>query len=157
MKIIKDERKKETVMRVDQRLDEINARMTDHFSDVIGKLEEMLGRISERSQKAENNGVDIAAVKSAIASAQTALTAAQTAIKTQSAKTYVITVTTETKLKDDVSKSKKALQDDLEKVKKTVFNARSAVQKAAVTLGQIPNVDQLEIPSAVATSSSATQ
>jgi hypothetical protein len=119
--------------------------MTKHFSDVLSKLDDILGRISSRTDKAETNGRDVSAVKTAIADAKTAIAAARSAIEVQSKKTYDMTISAEDALRRDVSKAREALRNDLVKVREAVFAARDAAHKAATTLGQIQGVNELEV------------
>lgn len=142
---IKDENKKRIVEKVYNQVNELNKRMTDHFLNVLEKLEKVLERISSRAAKAETNGQDISAVKAAINEATDAINAAKTAVQNQAAKVYAPTINTENTLKSDVGKIRQALHNDLMAVQKTVKAAQEAVRKAATTLAQIPKVDELEI------------
>jgi len=142
---IKDEVKKQTIERIANQINGLNEQMTKHFSDVLNKFDDVLGRISSRTDKAEANGRDVSAAKTAIAAAKTAIAAARSAIEVQSKKTYDITISTEDALRRDVSKAREALRADLVKVREVVFAARDAVHKAAVTLGQIQGINELEV------------
>ncbi len=144
---IKDERKKQVVEKIDGQLDELNKRRMDHFSQVLEQIEKVLDKISGRTAKAEANGRDVSAVKSAISEAQNSIAASRSAVQTQAVKTYTITITTENALRQDVGKARQALHADLVKVEDTVKAAREAVRKAATTLAQIPNVNDLEVSS----------
>ena len=138
MEKIKDESKKKTVEKIDQQIDSLNSKMTQHFSGVLDKLGEMLIRISERADKASiERGLDVSSVRSAIEKANTVIASARLAIETQSGKTYVIKVTTEKTLKADVGKARQALGTDLTKVRDAVKAAQSAVKDAAVALAQL--------------------
>ena len=166
LKVIKDEKKKQIVEKIDQRLDERNEKTLNHFSNVLEKLEEILGRISSRTDKAEANGKDVSSVRTLITEAESAIAASRSAIAAQSGRTYPITFTgvsttststPETNLRADVGKARQALHNDLVKVRETVFAAREAVKKAAVALAQIPRVNELEIEdSSTSTPASAT-
>lgn len=142
---IEDERKREVVEKIDTQLDELNKRLLDHYSDVFGKIENILDNIDTRTTKAETNGRDVSAVRTAIAAAESAISASRTAIQAQAGKIYKITISTENALKADVGKTRQTLHNDLVKVRETVKAAREAVRKAAVTLAQIPRVDELEV------------
>ncbi|MBI2048810.1 MAG: hypothetical protein HYT30_02680, partial [Parcubacteria group bacterium] len=107
--------------------------------------------IGSRMEKAEANGRDVSAVKTAIAAAKTAIASARAAIEVQSKKTYDVAISTEDKLRPDVGKAREALRNDLVKVRETVFAARDAVHKAATTLGQVQGVNELEVTPAPAT------
>lgn len=148
---IKDERKKQVVEKVDARLDEINKNRLDHFSAVLEKLEKILANIGNRAGKAEANGKDVSAVKTAITDATNAIAAARLAIQTQAGKTYKIEINTEDKLRVDVGNARQALHADLVAVQDKVKAAREAVHKAATTLAQIQGVDKLEVSTSTAT------
>ncbi|MDP3014925.1 MAG: hypothetical protein Q8N28_00655 [bacterium] len=149
---IKDERKKQIVERVYNQINELNERRLDHFSAVLEKLEKVLDRISNRAAKAEVNGRDISAVKTAITEATNSIALSRTAIQNQVGKVYTPVINTENTLKTDIGKIRQALHSDLAGVQETVKIAREAVRKAATTLAQIPKFDELE----VATSTTAT-
>ncbi|MBI4085895.1 MAG: hypothetical protein HY433_01465 [Candidatus Liptonbacteria bacterium] len=142
LKAIKDERKKLAVERIDDGLGKMNARMTAHFTDVLDKLADVLGRIVSRTDKAADGGLDVSAVRTAVTEAESAIASARSAVAAQAGKAYSITVTTEDTLRADVGGARKALHDDLKKVQDAVKAAREKVRKAATTLAQIPGVDQ---------------
>ena len=143
LKVVKDERKKQAVERIDNRLDVLNEKTTNHFSEALERLEKVLGNISSRVDKAAISGIDISAVETAIADAQSSISASRLAIEAQAGKTYQITITNEAGLRQDVGKTRQALHADLVKTRETVFSAREAVKKAAMALFQIPRVDEI--------------
>ncbi len=165
LKAIKDDRKKQIVERVADNMNNLNQRMTDHFSNVLNQIEDVLNHVSSRADKAEANGKNVTAARTAIANAKIAITAARTAVANQAGKAYSPTVTTESTLKNDVGALRKTLYEDLKKVQDVVKAARDAVRQAAVTLAQIPNVDNLfdnmnqihEAPTSTAASTSSGQ
>ena len=144
---IKDERKKQVVEKIDGQLDELSKRRLNHFSQVLEQIEKVLDKISGRSAKAKDNGRDVSTIETVITEAEKVIAASREAVKTQAGKTYIITITTETALRQDVSKARQALHADLVKVEDTVKAAREAVRKAATTLAQIPNANDLEVSS----------
>src|SRR3990167_5119704 len=135
---VKDERKKQAVERIDKQMDELNDRLLKHYLSVLDKLSDVLVRISERTDRAEERGVDVAAVRTAIDEANRAISAAKTAIETQSGKTYTIQVNTEEGLKNDVGRARQALHNDLAAVRLVIKAAHEAVRQAATTLAQLP-------------------
>ncbi|MEK7168222.1 MAG: hypothetical protein AAB707_00740 [Patescibacteria group bacterium] len=142
---IKDERKKQVVEKVYNQINELNKRRLDHFSAVLEKLEKVLDRISNRAAKAEANGRDISAVKTAITEAANTIALSRTAIQNQAGKVYAPIISTESALKTDIGKIRQALHSDLAGVQETVKTSREAVRKAATILAQIPKVDELEV------------
>lgn len=132
---IRDARKRQVVERIDERLSALNNQLTTHFGNALDTLENVLNRISSRADKAAaEKGIDVSAVRGAIAGAQTAIANARAAVAAQAAKTYTIIVTTDTKLRGDVGKSRQALHGDLKNVFELVRTAHDAVRNAAVTL-----------------------
>jgi len=139
--IVKDEKKKATVERIDGSLDGINARQTKHFSDILGKLEEVLGKVVSRADKAEASGKDVSAVRTAIIESQNQISIAREAVATQAGKTYAIAVTTEEALRDAVEASRQLLRADLTSVQGLVKSAHESLRTVAITLAQIPQVN----------------
>ena len=139
---VKDERRREVVERIDVRLDELNARMLDHFSNVLDRLEDVLERIASRADKAEGRGLDVSTLRTAITDALSSITSARSAVQVQAGKTCIVTVTTENNLRVDVGKARKCLHDNLTVVREAVKAAKEAVRRAATTLAQIPRVDE---------------
>lgn len=135
---IRDEKKKEVVERIDKRMDELNKRLLDHYLNVLEKLGNVLVKISERANRAEERGVDIAAVRTVMDAANSAFATARSAVETQSGKTYTIQISTEEGLKTDVGRARQALHNDLAVVRLAVKAAHEAVRNAATTLAQLP-------------------
>lgn len=150
----RDDRKKQIVERLAKSLDELNTKMVRQFSEIVDKLDELLVSIGSRADKAEANGRDVSAVRSALTSAQTAVAAAREAVRTQAAKTYPVNLTSEDTARTDIAPVKQALEADLKAVRTLVQAARQAVAAAAQALRQIPGVDSLEFPSGEAPSPS---
>lgn len=141
---VRDEKKQEILSRVNENMNELNARMLGTFSKTLEKLESVLVNIATRADKAEAGGRDVSAVRSAIDGAKNAIDAARRAIEAQMPKVYTFTVTTEDALKSDVGIARDALKNDLQVVRSVMEAARTAVHNAATTLAQIPNVNGYE-------------
>ena len=144
---IKNEAKREIVERVYQRINELNERMTNHYLNVLEKLEKILERIESRTAKAKLNNLDTSKVEVAIEEAKTAIFKAKEGVKTQAGKVYQPPeITDETTLKTKIGLLRKQLHDDLKSVEKLVKEAREAVRKAFVLLAQINKVNEIEVP-----------
>src|SRR3989338_7449761 len=154
---IKDERKKAVAERIYQELNKLNERTMNHFVDVLNHLEKTLEKIKDRTAKAETNGRDVAAVRTAISDAEQAISASRSAVEIQSKKTYDFTFDSEETLKLNIGKARQALHSDISGVRKTVFDAREAVRRAATTLAQIPKVDELEVATTTPAATTPTQ
>lgn len=141
---IRSEEKKQVVEKIYENINELNTRLTNHYLDVLNRLEKVLSNISSRTVKAEANGLDVTAVKTAITEATNAIESARSAIKSQAGKIYSINISSESNLKNDVGKARQTLQKDLKTVFEDVKKAQEAVKKAATTLAKIPNINNIE-------------
>ncbi len=139
---VKDQKKISSVENINDQLQKLNERWTDHFVDVIDHLSDVLVKIGGRADKLSVNNVNVASVKNLMNTASTTIASARTAIATQAAKVYTINVTTETNLKTDVGKTRQALHSDLVKLRDIVFGARNAVHNAAQELSKLATSTQ---------------
>ncbi|MDO8583151.1 MAG: hypothetical protein Q7R51_01325 [bacterium] len=114
LEAIKDEKKKAIVSRIDTKLTNINIKHTDRFTQVLNNLQIILDKIVAE---------DIDKTK-----AQAAIGSAKLAVENQAAKTYTITISTETALKSDVGTVTSQLRLDLSSTHKLVVDAKQAVQ-----------------------------
>lgn len=138
---IRDEKKKEIIMRVGENINEANVKTMEKFSSVLEKLESVLANIMTRADKAEAGGQDVSSIRTAGETAKNAISASRASIQTQAGKTYSFTVGSEDTVKSDVGTARDALRADLEIIKTSVQKAREAVHAVATTLAQIPNVN----------------
>lgn len=136
---IKDGKKREIVERISQQIADLNKKITDHFSDALVKLENVLVNINDRADKTEAKGLNVDSVSLAINSAKSKIENARVAIQTQASKLYSITVSSENALKLDVGVSRQALQNDLKQLQNVVRETKNAVHDAATTLAGIVN------------------
>ena len=140
---IKDEKKKAAAERLDNRFTEINAKMAESWGNSLARMEELLGKVSSRADKAELNGKDVSAARTAVEKAKTAIETAKNAVTAQAAKTYPISVTDESALKSAVVAVREALNKDLAGVRDLVQAAKKAISDANSSLRTIPDVDKL--------------
>lgn len=151
---VKNEQKRKIVERVSQQLDELNVRMMNHFSAVLGRLEKVLANIVSRVDKAEANNWDVSAARAMITSAKEAIASARTAIEAQKAKNYTPEITgDEGKLKAEVGQARKVLHSDLVIVKEKVRAAYEFVKAVAKALAQSSRIDELKAPTPTPTPS----
>jgi len=130
LNVIRDEKKKSLVERIDDKITIMNRTHTTKFSTVLEKLMMILNKITDRAQNAKLKGIDTSAVDSAIEAAKAAIDVAKAAVTTQSVKTYSIEVVSETTLKTTVGRIVSMFRKDLRNVHKIVVDAKQAVQKA---------------------------
>jgi hypothetical protein len=156
---IRDEQKQQQALQIANQLDHLNQQWTEHFTQVLNRLEVILEKIKNRADKAAANANDVSAVDAAISAAETAISNARAAVETQAKKTYTVDLTAVSSgiatttttagqnqliinlraqfktLKDQLEKNLTSLRDGLMK------DARTAVQKALEELIKVPNVD----------------
>jgi len=156
LEAIKDARKKEAVQRLDKRFDEINAKMNSQWTNTLVRLEELLVKITSRADKAAVSGTDVSAIRAGVEIAKLAIAAARTAVVAQAAKTYPISVTTESALKSAVAQTRELLNKDLQAARDLMQAAHTAVSGAAAALSRIPRVNEEPTPIPAATTTPAT-
>lgn len=130
LQTIKDEKKKVLVTRINEKINKINKRRTDHMLKVLERLGRILDRLRQKVDIAKTNGKDVASVELAIDKAQTAVENARNAVGEQAPKAYQIDVTSEAVLRSSVGKVISGLQGDLRRVHALVIEAKQAVAKA---------------------------
>ena len=113
LQTIKDEKKKVLVDRIATKLTNVNTKHTDRFTQILSNLQTILDKIGEDVDKTD---------------AQAAIDAAKLAVENQAAKTYTITISTETALRLDVGAVTSQLRQDLTATHKSVVDAKQAVQ-----------------------------
>jgi len=75
-------------------------------------------------------GKDTSTAQSKLSQAQTMVTAARSLIAAQASKEYIIGVTTESNLGQDVSRALQALEKDLSVIHESIVSLRATVQAA---------------------------
>ncbi len=142
---IKNAQKRERLEHVGQMLDQINERWTAHFDNVLLRLSEILAKIGTRVDKLEEDGQDVTSVRDAITDAEAAIDAAQVVVvDTQAGNSYVIEITDEESLKDDVKSARDELHTDLTAARGEVKTARQAVHDAFQVLKDVRSVQDTE-------------
>ena len=109
----KDQKKAARVDKINAELARINKQRTDQMLKFLDNAERILAKVPNSSS-----------------SAQAKIDEARTAVKTQAEKDYTITVTSETKVKDDAKLAHENLRTDLQALKKLITEAKQAVAKA---------------------------
>lgn len=130
LEALKDEKKKMTVEHIDERLARLNEKWTNHFNKKLTRLAEILAKIQGRTEALGAEGVDVAEVNAAIVEAEAAINTAQDAVNTQAGKTYIIEITDEENLGENVSQAIHALKADIKVVREEVRTAKQAVHDA---------------------------
>lgn len=125
---IKDEQKLIRMERIEESLNKINARRSDHFTRVLERLGAILVKLETHTATLAAEGKDITGAQSAIAKAKTEIANATAAVSTQKNKVYnVPDGTQETALKSNYGQLFKSLQEDLRAVWENIKTAKDAV------------------------------
>lgn len=154
---IQDKVKQQLAENIAGQFDALNAKWTDHFTNVLDRYDALLGKIQARADIAAGKGKDVASTTAAIQSAETAITAARTAVLAQAAETFTFDASTIPATATSTPSGQEKIMQSLRKSFQTLHNslfqdlfalrdgvmrdARMAVQNALQTLGQIPGVD----------------
>lgn len=140
---LRDEKKKQIATRLDEQLAHLNTQWTDHFNNVLNRLSEILGKVELRADKAETNGGDVSAARTAIQNAKAAIETARTAVETQAKKTYIATFSSEKELGAAFKTVREQLHKDLFGLRDGAMKSvRETVQSALQALKGIPKVDE---------------
>ena len=134
---IRDAQKQRIVERIADQLEQINVRWTNHFDNVLSRLSEILAKIGTRADKLEEAGKDVASVRDAIFDAQAVIDNAQDAVNSQAVNSYIIEISDEEGLRDDVKAVRDQLHDDLTATRDVVKGARQAVHDAFQALKDV--------------------
>lgn len=144
LQAVKDEKKKAAVERLDKKIGEINAKLTNHWLNVLTRFEDLLGKVSSRADKAEAAGRDVSNVRVLVEKAHSAIGEAREALTAQLSKTYPFEITDEAALGAAVSAARTALNNDLKAVRESVQAAHKAVVEVIKALKGVPDVDKVE-------------
>jgi len=137
---IKDEKKQTIITNIDSKINTINKKRTDEMYRRVNRLSLILVKISTKESELKAQGKITTALVSDIAAAQIAIDAAKQAVVDQAAKDYVVSITSETTLKSDVSTAFKQFLADIKSVYVKVVAAQTAVLKAHIDVAKLMGV-----------------
>jgi hypothetical protein len=123
---IRDAKKKAAVVRIQDKLTDINTRRIAWAKQMLTLMSNLADKVSQRAQTPE--------AKRLAAAADTAISAAMDTVTAQSAKQYVISITTETKLKADTEAVRKQMAADHVLIETAVKTANQALVKAITVI-----------------------
>jgi len=131
LQAIKDEKKKTLLETIQNRLTEINKNQTALLMRKLKRLNIGVEEMQKLAQKYEqDSGKDLSAVTSSLVAANEAIADGISIVTAQAEKTYIVSITSETKAKNDVGKVRIQLASDLKKVRDAVADARKKVGEA---------------------------
>ena len=138
---IKDENKKLIAETIVTKINDLNVRLTDQLKTKVDQIENVLISIESRISKAKSNDIDVSSSEALVVKAKTAIEAARTAITKQAGNTYSVSTADDTTLKAEMKKLRDAFTADMKVTREAVKSAHTAVRNVAVSLAQIPNID----------------
>lgn len=154
LKIIKDEKKQQIVLKIGDQFQQINNKVLANITNLLVKEESILQKISSRADSIGFQNSSSTDLKGSIALANADLAKAREAIVAQTAKVYTIAIKTEATLKNDTSITKQLLEKDLNNVRNFAKAAHESVKRAAEVLKRIPGIENIKILQSTSTSSS---
>jgi DNA repair exonuclease SbcCD ATPase subunit len=137
LETISDDKKKQIVERVNNRLNTVNENRITAWTQMLEKFSNILDRIQIKTNELKATGADVSTVESQITEAEAALATAQSALDAQAAKDYTITLSDESALRTDVVTMKDTLKTDLKTVHAALKSAHQAIREAAEALHQV--------------------
>lgn len=135
--VIRDAQKQGILEHIADRLEHVKDRWTTHFDNVLTRLSEILAKIGTRADRLEEEGRDVSSVRDAITDAEAAIDVAQDAVNTQGENSYIIEISDEDSLREDVQSVRNQLHDDLTSTRDAVKSARQAVHDAFQALKDV--------------------
>jgi len=146
LQTIRDEKKKLLVERINNKLENINKRRTDHMMSVLDRLSSILDRLKQRVDTAKTAGKDTTSLEQAIEAAQTKISEAEAAVTTQAGKVYVAEIVDETTLRETVGEIVSQFQTELRDVHKLVVDARQVVMNAVKEAAKLGKANEVSTP-----------
>lgn len=131
---IENEQKREALGKIEDLLNTINENRTNHYLQVLDRLDEILDKIKKRAQDAKVEGNVVRTVFEAIETSEAALEIAQKGVLSQREKEYTVQTDNEATAKKDAGEEVKKLQSDLKSTREMVVMARKAVFDAFLAL-----------------------
>ncbi|CAN5118761.1 hypothetical protein BH09PAT2_BH09PAT2_09610 [soil metagenome] len=145
LQVIKDEKKKSIIENIDTKLNELNTTHSDNLAQSLTQITDILGRLDEKIASKEASGIDTTEVKAASANAHTLIDSAAAAVTAQSARQYILDITDEAKLREDVKKTVQTFKTDITAVHEKVKAAREAVVTVARLYGQLQKNENVSV------------
>jgi hypothetical protein len=135
--IIKDTAKQTKLQNLDTLLSQVNTNRTTAMTNHLNQMDQILAKISAGLTTLSTGGTDVTQAQSAVDAAATAISVAKAAVAAQAGKEYVIGITSENNLGNDVGRTRSQLASDLQAVEATITQARKAVAAAIRAYAQL--------------------
>lgn len=122
VRLIKDQRKQQVVLNIDDRMAKLNEMWTDSWTNTLTRLDAILEKIENKDPSLDTTD------------ARKAIDTAQIKINTQAEKVYKFEINDEETLGKNVSTALDGFHSDLRAVRDSVFEARQAVRSVFLEL-----------------------
>lgn len=143
---LKDAQKSAIAEKISTNLADTNTKAVDRMFEILDTLEDILTRTEGKVAEAKAAGKDTTTQESEVDNAKTALEAAKDAVTAQAAKEYIITIGTDTTLRNDVGSVVSQQKQDLKTAYETVRSAKQAVRQAAKSLKSLMGMTLPSVP-----------
>lgn len=137
----KDQRRKNIILKLDDKIASISSTRVKKMNDALEKLDNILAGIKTKSDQI--TGCNKTQLAEAITAADEATTAASTAIEDQANKTYEININSEDSAKIDVGGVIKQLTEDLRNTHRNIIDVKQKVIKAASELRKLKSCPRI--------------
>ncbi len=131
---IENEEKRTVLAKIEELMHIININRTDHYTNVLARLGEILEKIQTRAERAKAEGKDVRTVLEAIETSTSSINIARNGVESQKSRTYTVNIEDEATAKNDAGELVKQLQTDLKATREMVVMARKAVFDAFLAL-----------------------
>lgn len=140
---IKDQKKQETVSRLNENINELNKKKTEEFSKVVARLEGIWASIQNKATRAAANGAEVGFISEAQSQVDSLFSAAKDSLNQQTGKSYELNITTEDNLKTDIGQVRQTLESDLKAVREKIGAIKDMLYREANQLNQVsaPSVE----------------
>jgi hypothetical protein len=127
LKTFKNTVKAERVHRINTILETMNTTKTGIYKKHLTIMQTIITKLEQKISQADNANKDTTAAKKAIADAKTTLAAAEIAVTTQQQKEYILTISSENTVKNDIQTLRNTVQSELQATQHTVQQAKQSV------------------------------
>lgn len=127
LQTFRNQTKAQIAQKVNTQLNTINLTETTQMQSNLDKMSSIVDKLEVRINQAAPDVKNVDAARTAIADARTAIASASSAVKTQAANSYIIQVTTESRIRIDAEAIRNQLQKDLKTTRNLVIEAKQSV------------------------------
>ena len=138
----KDARKASASARINDNLAKVNQNRTSKMLEHLSRLSSILSKLEARVEgvKVKDATIDTESAKTAILLARGAIDSATAAATLQLENDYTLTITSESKVKDEATAQRQLLHTDLKNLHDLVVAARQAVAYAISQTAQLGGI-----------------